>query len=93
VYFFFVETAQQEQAGLYTERYLMDVYSSAIRRMTRNAVTSSCKARIEFEFMKHIRAIAEESAFPFEDILFTSLCPSNTEGKLVCSALISACKL
>ena len=81
--FFFGGTANQDQDGLFSKRYLMDVYFSGVRRLTKNAVTSSCKSKIEFEFMKHIRALAEEGAFPFEDILFTSMCPASDGIKLV----------
>ncbi len=41
------------------------------------AVTNECKRKIEFEFMKYIRALTEESPFPFENILFHSQCQRN----------------
>jgi hypothetical protein len=33
-----------------------------------------CKQKIEFEFMKHVRALAEESVYPFENVNFETQC-------------------
>ena len=33
-----------------------------------------CKQKIEFEFMKHMRALAEESVYPFENVNFETQC-------------------
>jgi len=61
--------------SLFSDGYLHDVYNSGLRRLTSKAKTEYCKGWIEFEYMKHIRAIAEESPLPFEDIMFHSQCP------------------
>ena len=38
------------------------------------AETVECKKRIEFEFMKYVRALIGETAYPFEDVLYYSQC-------------------
>ncbi len=49
----------------------------------KKARSVECKRRIEVEFMKHIRAVSEESPFPFEDVLYHSQCPKVSHPPLV----------
>lgn len=60
---------------LFSDNYLKDVYKSGLRRLTAKAHSEHCRGWIEYEFMKHIRAIAEESPLPFEDVMFHTQCP------------------
>lgn len=50
-----------------------------------------CRNLIEFEQMKYIKAMLEESPFPFEDIMFHSQCSDSevTVPPLVMSNFIS----
>lgn len=69
-----------EQCGaIYSAGYVHDTYYSGLRRVTRNAHSQWCLRSIEFEYMKHVRAIAEESPFPFENILYRTQCPTAGE--------------
>ena len=61
------------------------LYYSGLKRLTAHAHSAECKSLIEVEYMKHLQAIAEERPFPFENILFSSLCPSLDRKKVLVS--------
>lgn len=42
----------------------------------RSCLQYRCKQLIEQEYLKYITALADEAAFPFEDVMFHSQCPS-----------------
>jgi len=72
-------TAAQEPGGptfqgLYNPKYVLDMYHAGLHRLKAKAYTDECKARIEFEYMKHMRVVSEERPSPFEDIFFHSQC-------------------
>lgn len=61
---------------IFSDDYLRTVYHTAIRRMTKNAKTLECKHKIEMQYMRYIRSVSQESAFPFEDTYYHSQCPN-----------------
>ena len=79
-------TPQPDVPGEYSTTYLHDVYYSGLRRATRAATSASCKRKIEIEYMRQFRVIAEESPYPFENVFFHSQCPiiwEETEAETV----------
>lgn len=54
------------------------VYAEGLRRVTAKATTDSCRSLIEQEYRRHFLSVANEEPFPFEDVLFTTQCPSIT---------------
>jgi hypothetical protein len=41
-----------------------------------HAKTDECKYSIEFEYMKYVRALADDTPYPFENEVFKSQCPT-----------------
>ncbi len=69
-----------DECGIsYSRNYIDDVYYSGLRKRTSKATTLECKQRIEYEYMKYIRATALEEGFPFELVWFASQCPNLPE--------------
>jgi hypothetical protein len=44
--------------------------------MTANTKTDECRRKIETEYMRQLRVVAEESPYPFEDVYFHTQCPT-----------------
>ena len=61
---------------LFGPDYLRDMYRSGLRRMTANTKTDECRRKIEIEYMRQLRVVAEESPYPFEDVYFHTQCPT-----------------
>jgi len=69
-----------DECGIsYSRNYMDDVYYSGLRKRTAKATTLECKQRIEYEYMKHIRATALEEGYPFELVWFATQCPNVPE--------------
>lgn len=69
-------TSENEEITLYPKTILqiLQDYSSAVQRLTKNAKTKECKSKITDAFNKYNRALSYETAYPFEDIMFFSEC-------------------
>eukprot|EP01041_Mallomonas_annulata_P006289 gene6289-12733_t len=57
---------------------ILTTYNSAVQRLTQKASTEECKSKILAAYDEYWHALAHESAFPFEDVMFHSECNSST---------------
>jgi len=77
-YFLYMYTYSRgiEKASLlYSPDHVADIYKSALNRLTKHAKTEECKYSIEYEYMKYVRAMADDTPYPFEDEVFKTQCP------------------